>query len=107
MARVARTHQGDRLLRGGDTLLASCLAGMAFLLFSHTAVRSPAGQAAIRLYCAVAPVAIAFANVIKLALTGIALAAVLTMASLSSPDADQQARWVPHGQAVAGGSLSL
>ncbi len=25
MARVARTHQGDRLLRGGDTLLASCL----------------------------------------------------------------------------------
>ena len=25
MARLARTHQGDRILRGGDTLLASCL----------------------------------------------------------------------------------
>ena len=89
------------------TLLASCLAGMALLLFSHAAVRSPAGQAAIRLYCAVAPVAIAFANVIKLALTGIAVAAVLTLASLSTPQADQQARWVPRGQAVAGSSPSV
>ena len=25
MARLARTHQGDRVLLGGDTLLASCL----------------------------------------------------------------------------------
>lgn len=68
-------------LRFAPGLLASCVAGAALLLCSHRAVAGRAGQAAIRLACAVAPVAASYRHTRRAALAALAAAAALTIAA--------------------------
>lgn len=63
-------------------LAASAGAGTALLLLGPWAVRSPLGERLIRLYCLLGPVLSAFSCIFKLAVSGLFIAAVLTVVSL-------------------------
>ena len=67
--------------RFSPPLLARCVLGAALVLGSHHAAASRPGQAALRLYCAVAPVVAGFQCILLLAFSALFFAAALALFS--------------------------